>query len=583
MLFKSTNTWHRNQDLNLVLFLGQKFDELFFDYTLDTYKPPALNPSFICREALSLINEIESETIDRNNLSYVLEELEWALRNDIVAKEMLTLDIDNFILKDENLRLGDVRLRLEVLERVLNPLAYFELCREMLVEKVSTSGSKKEISHLATLLASLLINIGISKQHIYEKAKEFFFSEKELTSVEDLNVFFESISPTHHHFEIFFLVSNEILMIKDAMKVFDIKVITELPNNLKVLAREQNLKKKKEELWVQVESIETYDRHTARRSAEARLEMVSDLFSLYAHKGKIKWRYDAIITQCCEDIDRIIKKAKSPMDKCVDEKPRVASKKLDFFLKNISLNRDAIRRFNRVVDLHSTALESDLPENQLINIWIAIETIVPSTVHGGGKVKKICNALEPILLKKYVNRLLINLIKDLIKWGRSKLTNILKKVDNYENKKIDQLVLELIALDRYNDLRQDLYRKLDNFHLLRYRVFEMAELFRKPKNVIDRIALHEKKVRWQLRRIYRTRNLIVHSGNSLPYIDTLIENSHDYLDQTMNSVVEYSCGTLDAKTLEQVFEMAKLDYDFFSKELNKIEKFDENNLSIFLI
>ena len=76
--------------------------------------------------------------------------------------------------------------------------------------------------------------------------------------------------------------------------------------------------------------------------------------------------------------------------------------------------------------------------------------------------------------------------------------------------------------------------------------------------------------------------MIVHSGNTLPYIDTLIENSHDYLDQAINAVVEYSCGNLSANTLEQIFEMAKLDYEFYFKELNKVEKFDEDNINIFL-
>ncbi|MFH7348856.1 hypothetical protein L1A45_09520 [Acinetobacter variabilis] len=101
MLFKSTNVWHQKDNLSLVLFFGQRLDELFFDYTLDTYKPPALNPTFICREALALINEVENETIDRNNLSFVLEELEWALRNDLVVKEILALEIETFILNGE--------------------------------------------------------------------------------------------------------------------------------------------------------------------------------------------------------------------------------------------------------------------------------------------------------------------------------------------------------------------------------------------------------------------------------------------------------------------------------------------------
>ncbi|WP_269440954.1 hypothetical protein [Acinetobacter baumannii] len=567
----------------LLLFLGQKFDELFFDYTLDSYKPPALNPSFICREALSLINDIESEVIDRNNLTFVLEELDFSLRNDIIVKNLLTSEIEKFVLIDENVRLSDLKLRLEVLEKVLNPLNYFTLCCELLLNEISDNkGSKKTINQLATLLASLLINMGISKQHIYEKTKEFFFSEREIKDVEEVQDFFQSISPTHHHFEIFFLVSKDILTIKNSVDQFDIEIIDDLPHKFSQLAELKKLKKGKSEVWVRIDDIETFDRHSARRLAENTLEIMSDLFSLYSHKKKIIWRSKAIITQCCENIDKVISKAKSPMDKCIDVRPHTASKKLNYFLENISLKKDSFKKLNRVIDLHSTALASDLAENQLINIWIAIETIVPSSINGGGKVKKICNALEPILLKEYISRLLQNLIRDLLKWGRSNLTDILKEIDNYKDKKINQLVLELMALDKYKPLRNTLYQNLGNFHLLRYRCFELSEILKNPKNVLAKISLHEKKVSWQLRRIYRTRNLIVHSGRSLPYIDTLIENSHDYLDQTINAVVKYSGGYLNADTLEQVFEMAKLDYESFSKELKLISSFDENNILILL-
>ena len=117
MLFVSKNEWHSDENLSLLLFVGQKFDELFFDYSLDYYKPPALNPSFICREALSLINDIENETLDRNNLSYVLDELDWSLRNDLVVKEMLELQIDTFILKGEEVKLSELKLKLEVLSK----------------------------------------------------------------------------------------------------------------------------------------------------------------------------------------------------------------------------------------------------------------------------------------------------------------------------------------------------------------------------------------------------------------------------------------------------------------------------------
>ena len=64
----------------------------FFDYSLDTYKPPALNAPYLCREAISLIGDIEEKRIDEANLKHVLEELQWSLASDPVAKALLDLE-----------------------------------------------------------------------------------------------------------------------------------------------------------------------------------------------------------------------------------------------------------------------------------------------------------------------------------------------------------------------------------------------------------------------------------------------------------------------------------------------------------
>ncbi len=85
------------------------------------------------------------QVIDRNNLTFVLEELDFSLRNDIIVKNLLTSEIEKFVLKGENVRLSDLKLRLEVLEKVLNPLNYFTLCCELLLNEISDNkGSKKD-------------------------------------------------------------------------------------------------------------------------------------------------------------------------------------------------------------------------------------------------------------------------------------------------------------------------------------------------------------------------------------------------------------------------------------------------------
>ncbi|WP_052266616.1 hypothetical protein [Pseudomonas fluorescens] len=577
MKYKGSKKWHQNENLANLFFLAQRLDELFFDYTLDTYKPPALNSIYLCREAISLIDDIENDVIDNANLQYVLDELEWSLNSDPVAKKMLNAPVGKFLLIGENTKLTDTKVRLEVLERTLNPYRYLKEC-EVALHSELENGSKKKINDIVRIYASTLINHGVSKQHLQEKINNFFFFGQELAHIDDVHDFFESVFPISHNFEIYFIVSRLIENIKNSISAFHLSIMSELPENLKPIAAQAHLKPEENEVWVSVENIETFDRNTARQEAESTLNMVRDLFLLYSHKNRISWRAEALIVQCCDEKPVITRKPKSTMEKCFDLRPQDASAKLNYLIKNISLTGGSFNKFNRAVDLHGIGSTNDLPENQLLNIWIALETLVPSHINGGGKVVKVCNAIIPVLMKNYLERLVIDLAADLVLWNRTTTGKIVKKIKDAKSKKLYQKILELISLDEHKDLREDLYKELGNYHLLRFRTFELSELFRKPESLLKKISLHEKKLSWQIRRIYRTRNLIVHSGRSIPYISSLIENAHDYLDQTMNMIVQYSCGDLSARTLEQAFDMAKLDWEVYFNNLKSTKQINSDFL-----
>lgn len=581
MKFKGLKEWHHREEFSNLFFMAQRLDELFFDYTLDTYKPPALNSIYLCREAISLISDIENDVIDSANLQYVLDELEWSLNSDTVVKNLLNAPVSKFLLRGESVKLSDTKIRLEVLNRTLNPFLYLKQC-ELILRSELEGGSKKIINEVVRSYASTLVNHGVSKQHLQEKVNRFFFYGGELSCLDDVCGFFESVFPVSHDFEIYFIVSRLIENVKDSVNAFHISIIDELPERLASIAAQANLIPAENEVWVSIEEIETFDRHTARQDAESTLNIVRDLFLLYSHKNRISWRSEAIIVQCCDEQPIVTRKPKSTMEKCFDLRPEVAATRLNYLIKNIDLKGSSFNKFNRAVDLHGISSTNDLPENQLLNIWIALETLVPSHISGGGKVVKVCNGIIPVLMKNYLQRLVVDIVGDLILWSRTKVGRIVKKVSDAKSKNIYQKITELISLEEYAELRSELYSELGDFHLLRFRVFELSELFRKPELLRNKISLHEKKLAWQLRRIYRTRNLIVHSGRSIPYINTLIENAHDYLDQTMNMIVEYSCGQLSARSLEQAFDMAKLDWEVYFDKLKNIKSIDAECLSDFI-
>jgi hypothetical protein len=489
-------------------------EELLFDYSLDTYKPSALNASALCTEALLVLGDVEANVLDEGNFSHVLDELEWSIQGDRVAKLLLEADLSRYLPRAAETRAADKRLKLEVLARILNPYRYFEKCVELL-ELAIKECKKKEIDQLARTLCTTLINMGQSKTFLYTNTVDFFYYEDRLFSdpQEGFGEFIARIFPYVHHFDIYFLASSLLNTIHEESEHFRVQKVDQLPEHLQMYAEEKGFIPLQGQIIVRVHDIESFDVFSARMDAENRMCKIRDLFVLFSHKAQLTWKEEALVSQlCCEEKPAIVKKNRSSMEKGFDLKPPIASKRMNWMLQNINLSEDgSYERFDRVVELHGIGVTNNIPENQLLNLWISIETIVPSS--GGNKVSSVVASLKPILMLNYVLRLIEQLAADLVHWDKYKARKILQKT---ASQNIRVATLRLLALEEHEPLRKELYAALADFHLLRFRTFQLAETLSDPKKIRAMLDLHEKKVAWQVRRIYRTRNLVVHSGKAGP-------------------------------------------------------------------
>ena len=50
---------------------------------------------------------------------------------------------------------------------------------------------------------------------------------------------------------------------------------------------------------------------------------------------------------------------------------------------------------------------------------------------------------------------------------------------------------------------------------------------------------HRKRLEWQIMRIYRNRNMIVHDGSHFPYIELVVQNLHFYVDNLIDTINYY--------------------------------------------
>ena len=69
MNYRDISHWEISNLSDAFIFCIQRLDELLFDYTIDSYKPRALNTPSLCVELINIIDEVENGNIDKNNIN----------------------------------------------------------------------------------------------------------------------------------------------------------------------------------------------------------------------------------------------------------------------------------------------------------------------------------------------------------------------------------------------------------------------------------------------------------------------------------------------------------------------------------
>jgi len=463
------------------------------------------------------------------------------------------------------------------LRKTINFKRYHDAC-EIYLKIAIAADAKSDIETITRNYITNLLNYGISKEHLFEINKRVFFDETNpVSSIEKIDEFFALLSPKIHNFDVYFKAKLSIHEIRESNSAFSLRVLDKLPQDVCAPKKYNGFILGNDECYVQISDITATDMIAAYTKAEQRLDMVSDLLAFYSHKKTLEWSQSALVQKkCCEIICMEISRPRNSMSKGRNFKSNFAAARLNTLISDLSLRGGSFRKFNQVVDLHGMALASDVPSNQLLNLWISLETIVPSSRSGKTTINKITNSIMPFILEGYVRRLVVNLTKDLYYWNRRCTGELLNKAPN--NGKATMKALQMLSLDECTEIRSSFYSKLTNFPLLRQRIYNLSEKLSTPNKIIHLLGQHQQKVEWQLRRIYRTRNSVVHAGSEPLYTNVLIENCHDYLDIVLNSIIRLSCQDYSASSLDQAFELGQIHYQKFLRELKKLDSFSSTNI-----
>lgn len=533
---------------NLLMFI-QTLEEVLFYYSFESYKLPALNSHFLCFDILQTKYNIDQKSITEGNFIPLAEEFEDILDTDIVLKRFLPSvgmllskrdklkNLVDYTKMDYKAKIGKYTEAAEYIKEISGTnniylTTVFDMLMDNIFAEECTYDVLKTIYSLTKILATELVNGGYSPEYISQELRDCFLNDKKAVEGNKQEVidFFNKFSFERKSYQVFFGINSGTAMILKHIEDITVKKPS------KELRKTLNLKHKGDCVVELI--VEDVDQYEAVDRAYSYINTIVGLHRISQHHRPIYIQTVAQINQVDEKLNKIsnnvVKIGKNILLRANNE-----SQIQSYFFDDQLLNKvNPPESFFRAVSLHNSALDSKEAKNQLLDLWTAVETLVGFRTGDEDKITVICNILTSILNRSYIFSHIEQLYKDICAVSEKKSNIIFGEIDNDEQNIMK--LTKILAISEYQEYYKKLYNMLEEYPILQYRLELFAKhIFCNSKTIYEELIRHKQKLKWQIMRIYRNRNMIVHNGEHMPYLNIILGNLHYYIDTMFDVLIEY--------------------------------------------
>lgn len=582
--------WNYSKNLEGLLLFASLIDEITFNYSIDAHKAPALNVVSLLQDVYETIGNAERGIIREAGIPSLLRELVSAVNVDRLFKQILERrNLLYFItlLEQEN-NLKDIKLLIEMMVSSGVNKEHFESVKNYLADLVINNANDKEsIGLYSRIWVAHLKYKGYSTEYIYFCNREYFFGKNKIEAPEVIKVFLDKFSDSGKDYYVLFRGNKIFQLLKSTFSKFGDDVTVEYKLPYKNASIDKFIGNLSVDNNLIVLNVHARDPYSARTGAISKMESISSLFCCYQHKQRIRFKEKCIIIEKGNRNVYTIDKPMSAILRCRDLRPNKSQAYFTHITNRLSMSQDSIISIMKSLRMHESAVDAMSHENQFINLFTALEIIIPKDIKSGkSRIQQIYDTLVPFLCLDYCRKHIRSFIADLLRLYNPEFVAVIAKVA--EGKRLEEKVCALLTLKKYDVERQELYNVFTKHNeiLLRNRFYRLDELMSKPVILLERLKKHKQRLQQQIDRIYRTRNLIVHAGDTPFYIDTLIENLHFYYDTLVKQLL-YDNTENGHERLEHIYLSFYIKEQNFEAKLQEIASneategmFDESNYDI---
>lgn len=557
MYFEKINK-NYSTDLNMLFFI-QKFLELTSYKSAESYKSSMMMVISLCEEYITIYEHDYKENHNKR-LKVISDEIIDCLQNDYIAKSILNFNINEY----KNNGLNDYKNSLKqmnivkLIYRELNEATYINESIKYLNDNLTDKNKDKFVIVLNNLI-SYLNHIDIKNIFLFHYCKTFFEKNKN----KDIKYFFEEIKKLAGEYTIYIGVDsipefiNKDFFQKNGLEV---DILTGNTGN-PLKGRNKTFVFKKIYGRTPFDAIEMILNNL--------IDRIKWVYSVFDHKDTINIFNKTIVAKDKNGNTYKYQNNSSILTHQKKENLDKMSKKFLVFFEKFSLHENSLNRFVKATKLHNDALNSKNIENQLTFFWNALETL---SVHKkeGSKLSNVESFIMPFIQKRYFIENFTYIYNTLFHSKHQELIELFSKCKLENN--VNNLV-KIIILDEYESFRINFYDELKNdFPLMIYKIYNMNKDLKTPEDVQKKLQKHNQRVKQQLARIYRYRNLIIHAGNNETFINILISNLHNYFDYVLDEIIAHAYkGTV--KNIDEISSYM----DLLISEHNNILKINTKN------
>ncbi len=528
-----------------LLFVAQHLREMLLPSSFESFRARALDTMARIKEAIDVVEAIRLSGIPRATLKPVIAELMWSFRDDPVASSIAADEVTAF--RECEKRIDDVDLRQvrALLNLLISALGTsYRTALEGRIKDVYFLDRKNDLRLLVAYWCSHIINLGYSREYTLYKVNEHFFSHDILrVRSATIDYFFKEFSSGSRTFVTYAAVGTVFAKyLQDIGESVEKKaslsnvISSAVASNSEFAARD----------YIYSKRVDAFDDASAAAAVHQGLASFRAMTFLSPRGLDCQWSDEMYVRPQHAQSGRFVAPPGNHLQGSSGSISTSghAQREIQRYSRMIlgSFDGPSTERLLSSIGTSALARTTASAENQLISLWSAVEVLLSEPAVGTPRIVHYVELILPCVCLRYVRRQVTAIFEELIVSYRKKFSTIVSKEPLMATSDQYLKFAAILILPANQALRDELVNLCNDNPLALHRMYRVGKDYRTGADAKVAMEGNKNRVEWQLHRIYRARNNLVHAGMVPGYLDAIILNMFEYYRTSVATIIKAARG-----------------------------------------